>query len=118
MYSKLEQQFLELWQEQSDLPLEREFQAIPGRRYRFDFFCRPANTLVEINGGTWGKGGHSTGKGIQRDCEKANAAELEGYHLFVLTKEMITTEYVQLIANACATFVTGTLAAPGFESLG
>ena len=61
----------------------REYQAIPGRRFRFDFaFIQPEHRLlIEINGGTYSKGGHSTGTGINRDYEKNNLAVLNGWRV-------------------------------------
>jgi hypothetical protein len=56
----------------------REYQFIPGRKFRADFAFN--KIIVEINGGTWmQKSGHSTAKGIQRDYEKSNAAQLAGF---------------------------------------
>ena len=59
----------------------REYQAIPGRRFRFDFAWRKERLLVEINGGTYSKGAHSTGTGINRDYEKGNLAVLNGWRV-------------------------------------
>ncbi len=65
---------------------EREFKAIPNRRYAFDF--RIGNLLIEIQGGVWMvKGAHNTGKAIQRDCEKGNLATLQGYDLMHFTTD-------------------------------
>ena len=44
----------------------REYQAIPGRKFRFDFCFREARLLVEINGGTFNGGAH----GRRRDCAR------------------------------------------------
>jgi very-short-patch-repair endonuclease len=52
----------------------REYQAIPGRKFRFDFAFVEARLLIEINGGTYSKGAHSTGIGLHRDYEKGNLA--------------------------------------------
>lgn len=61
----------------------REYQAIKGRKFRFDFaWLDPEHRLlVEVNGGTYTKGAHSTGVGIARDYEKANLAVLQGWHV-------------------------------------
>ena len=61
------------------IPYEREFKAIPGRRFRWDFRLSGTRILLEVNGGTWTKGGHSTGIGIQRDYTKAQLAACEGW---------------------------------------
>ena len=57
----------------------REYQAIKGRKFRFDFCFTEQRLLIEVNGGTFTKGAHSTGKGIARDYEKNNLAQLAGW---------------------------------------
>ena len=69
------------------IPFEREYRAINGRKYRWDF--RVGSILVEIQGGTWTKGGHSTGKGLHRDYEKNNAAVLAGWRVLYFDGEMV-----------------------------
>lgn len=69
---------------------EREFQAIEGRRFRWDF-CFPVDSwmvglpsspiLLEVQGAIFVKGGHSTGTGIMRDHEKNNLAVVNGYRV-------------------------------------
>lgn len=79
------------WQiKAAKLPLPKEqFRAVPGRRWAWDLAWPECHILLEINGGTWGKGGHSTGTGIERDYEKANAATLLGWHCFSVTTNMV-----------------------------
>ena len=69
----------------------REFMAIPGRRYRWDFAWpdQDKRVLVEINGGTYAHMGHSTGPGIARDYEKSNLAMLAGWRTFVFDRRMV-----------------------------
>ena len=72
------------------IPLPRlQYQLVKDRKYRWDFAWPEMLLCVEINGGTWVKSGHTTGKGLDRDAEKLNLAVLRGYHQFVFTKEMI-----------------------------
>ncbi len=81
--SKLEDTlFMQIKLAQLPMPA-REFRAIEGRRYKWDFAwpesgCR---LLVEVQGGTFSKKrlGHSTGMGINRDNEKGNVATLNGW---------------------------------------
>ena len=61
----------------------REYQAIKGRKFRFDFAWLEHRLLVEVNGGTYTKGAHSTGQGIARDYEKANLATLDGWRVLM-----------------------------------
>ena len=54
------------------VPYERELMLIPGRRFRWDFVVPMAGLAIEVNGGTWmgGRGGHSSGSGIQSGLRK------------------------------------------------
>ena len=100
--SKLESKFLKLWQELApDLELKREQQLISKRRFRFDFYQPDSLVAIEIQGGTWRKGAHSTGAGIQRDCEKANLVQFAGYDIFCYTGRMITKENVHELIEYC-----------------
>ena len=68
-----------------------QFRAIAGRRFAWDFAWPESRLLVEVQGGTFarGKTGHSTGMGINRDCEKNNLAVLAGWRcLSVDTKQV------------------------------
>lgn len=73
------------------LPIpEREYKAIPGRRFRFDMAYISEKLLIEVQGGTWaGKPSHTSGSGIRRDCEKNNLAILNGYKVLHFTSDMI-----------------------------
>ena len=70
---------------------EQEFYAVPGRRFRFDFAIPTANLLIEVQGGTFAKGktGHSSGMGINRDCEKTVLAQLSGWRVFPVDTKQI-----------------------------
>ena len=67
----------------------REYPAIAGRRFRFDFAWPDDRVLLEIQGGTWVKSGHTTGQGIRRDCEKSNLAQLQDWTCLHFTAGMI-----------------------------
>jgi very-short-patch-repair endonuclease len=54
----------------------REYPAIPGRKFRFDFCFKRERLLIEINGGTYNGGAHGRGCGINRDYEKNNLAQI------------------------------------------
>ena len=59
----------------------REYQAIPGRKFRFDFAFVRERLLVEINGGTYNGGAHSRGVGLNRDYEKGNLAVVNNWRV-------------------------------------
>lgn len=68
---------------------KREYRAVPGRRYRWDLAWPDHMLLVEVQGGIWGKGGHSSGTGIERDTEKLALAILRGWRVLQVTTRQI-----------------------------
>lgn len=84
----------------------REYRAIPGRRFKWDFCWddEDQRLLVEIQGGTYVKSGHSTGKGIARDMEKLNLATLAGWRVMQFDRKMIENgTAVEMIKKALET---------------
>ncbi len=89
---------------------KREYRAIPGRRYCWDFLVFVVRKgddeipywLIELNGGTWTRrGGHSTGRGIQRDYRKANLAVLNGWRQLTFTADDVHSgEALKVIMQA------------------
>lgn len=88
--------------ERAGLPLgEAGQQIIPGRKFAFDRVWRDQRVCVEVQGATFVKGKHSTGLGIERDCEKACLAAVHGWRYLPVTKHMIQDgRAVALIAAA------------------
>lgn len=84
-------QALALQLKASGLVFEREYFAIKGRRFRFDFAIPSADLLIEVQGGTYAKGkmGHATGSGMARDMEKYNLATLDGWRIILLDEKMV-----------------------------
>ena len=79
----------------------REYPAVKGRKFRFDFCYEDARLLIEINGGTFTKGAHSTGTGIRRDYEKNNLAQLAGWRCLMFDSEMVRSgEAVEIVRKA------------------
>lgn len=56
---------------------------------RADAAWPDAQVALEIQGGTWVKGGHSSGRGIERDATKAFLAQASGWVLVQLTRQML-----------------------------
>ena len=91
------------------IPFEREVRFAAPRKWRADFVVpqgcivngdplvrvvregcpehRPL--LIEVDGGTWVSGRHTTGKGFEADCEKLNAATLAHYRVLRVTPSMV-----------------------------
>ena len=107
--SNLEKKFISLWEKSYKLSLEEELCLIPGRRFRFDFVHQESKVAIEIQGGVFmrGNSGHSSGKGITRDCEKSNLAIYQGYVVFKLTNAMITEENLAMIHETIQSRLTG-----------
>ena len=79
----------------------REYQAVKGRKFRWDFCYECARLLIEVNGSTFTKGGHSTGTGIRRDYEKNNLAQLAGWRCLMFDGEMVRSgEAVEIVRKA------------------
>lgn len=95
--SPLEERMASLLAE-AGIPFTREYMAIPGRKFRWDFAIgtNPEQTrlLVEVQGGTWSRqrSGHSTGAGISRDAEKLNLAVKANWKCLLFTSDMIRSQ--------------------------
>jgi hypothetical protein len=72
---------------------ERQYKAIPDRRFRYDFaifWGWGGRLLVEVQGGVYQyKPSHTSASGIRRDCEKNNLAILHGYLVLHFTSDMV-----------------------------
>ena len=68
----------------------REFRFHPERKWRFDFAWPDRKIAVEVEGGVFlPKGGHTTGVGYTKNCEKYNAAALLGWVVLRYTSAMV-----------------------------
>ena len=67
----------------------REHRFYPGRKWQFDFAWVEQKLAVEVEGGEWVRGRHTRGAGYTRDCEKYNAAVLEGWRVLRFTGGMV-----------------------------
>lgn len=70
---------------------EREYRFAPDRRWRFDFAHPGSRLSVEIEGGTWSGGRHTTGTGFAADCEKYNAATVMGWRVLRFTPDQVAS---------------------------
>lgn len=59
------------------------------RRWRFDYAWPSIKLALEVEGGTWAGGRHTTGAGYSRDCEKYNEALIIGWRVLRVTTDMI-----------------------------
>lgn len=68
----------------------REFCFLDDRKFRADFAYPDMRLLIEVEGGTYGRGGHSSHAGISRDVEKNNLAVINGWRVIRCTGEQVT----------------------------
>jgi very-short-patch-repair endonuclease len=76
------------------------------RRYRADFVIMGEDgpVVLEYEGATFVKGGHSSSLGISRDCEKSNLAQALGFKYIRFTQDMLKRdlyfeEIIQMIVD-------------------
>jgi hypothetical protein len=67
----------------------REHRFHKTRRWRWDFSWPHKKIAVEVQGGVWAKGGHTTGVGITRDLEKKDAAMADGWIIYECGADLI-----------------------------
>lgn len=103
--SQLEQQFLGLWLQHSqalhpdvDWPDPvAQVRPVPPRKFLLDFAWPELRVGVEVHGDTWSaqrgqQRGHTSGKGIRRDCEKLNLTQAAGWLVMQYTSDMLRDE--------------------------
>lgn len=67
----------------------REWRFHPTRRWRFDLAWPDLLLAVEVQGGIYRGGGHTSVAGLKRDIEKANAATLLGWRVLMVHGDMV-----------------------------
>lgn len=79
----------------------REYRFHPERRWRFDVAWPERMLAIEVDGGVWTGGRHTTGQGFTNDCEKLNHAALLGWRVLRFTPGMIQSGIaLQMIETA------------------
>jgi very-short-patch-repair endonuclease len=63
----------------------REYRFDPIRRWRFDLYSPTHRLALELHGGIWKGGRHTTGSGFAADREKMNAAVEAGIRVLEYT---------------------------------
>lgn len=99
--SKLERRFELLWRSLGGPALEREFRFHPTRKWRADFAHPPSRTLIEIEGGIWIRGRHTTPRGFAADAEKYLEAALAGWRVLRLVDAQIRPPVLSRIIDSC-----------------
>ena len=72
------------------------------RKFRADFFCPNLKLIVEVNGGQWISGRHNRGGSYQKDLEKLNIAQSNGFNVLQFTYEMLEKrQHEKIILKYC-----------------
>ncbi len=95
--SPLEIRFLDLWERCGGPELVREYIFHPARKYAIDFAHMASKTGFEIQGGIYGKGGHSSTSGLMRDSEKSIIAWSVGWRIIPVTSDKLTRKWVTVL---------------------
>lgn len=65
----------------------KEFKFHPVRKWRFDYAVPEHKIALEVEGGVWAGGRHTSPKGFLGDIEKYNTATLMGWRVFRTTPD-------------------------------
>ena len=77
---------------------ELEFKFHPTRRWRFDYAWPDQKVAVEVEGGVWIGGRHTSGSGFVKDMEKYNFATAMGWKIFRFTPQQLrNSEHIKFI---------------------
>jgi hypothetical protein len=70
----------------------------PESRHAWDFVHHGAGVAVEIHGQIWRKGGHSSGRGIKRDCLKTLIAAERGFTpISIAAPDQLTFNHIERV---------------------
>lgn len=95
--------FCKIIEQKFNVLIVQEYTFHHERKWRFDYAIPNLKIAIEQEGGIWlkGKSGHSSGKGISRDMEKYNEANLLGWIVIRRTPEqLIKQETLNLVKCA------------------
>lgn len=75
---------------EANLPVPiREHKFLEDRKFRADFCWIEERLIVEVQGGIWQGGRHTSGHGYTADRERSNLAQLAGFIILEVTPDQI-----------------------------
>ena len=90
--------FAKIVKSSTGLDVEKEYRFHPTRKWRFDYAIPAIKLAVEVEGGVWTGGRHTSSKGFLGDMEKYNEAALLGWCLIRTTPDqLLTSKTIELI---------------------
>ena len=87
----------------TDLRVEcvKEFKFHPVRKWRFDYAIPEHKIALEVEGGVWTGGRHTSSVGFMKDMEKYNTATLMGWRVFrTMPDELYRLKTLNLLKTA------------------
>jgi hypothetical protein len=79
----------QLWSHSIGRPAKREYKFHPQRRWRFDLAWPERLVALEVEGGVWTGGRHTSGVGFTNDAEKYSVAAALGWAVIRATPTQI-----------------------------
>jgi len=80
----------------------KELKFHPVRKWRFDYAIPDYKVALEVEGGVWSGGRHTSSKGFLGDMEKYNTATLMGWKVLRTTPdELYRLKTIEMVKNAC-----------------
>lgn len=90
--------FVKIVKSSIGLDVEKEYRFHPERKWRFDYAIPAIRLAIEVEGGVWTGGRHTSSKGFLGDMEKYNEAALLGWCLIRTTPDqLLTRKTIELI---------------------
>lgn len=90
--------FVKIIKAETGLTVEKEYKFHPVRKWRFDYAIPAIEMAIEVEGGVWTGGRHTSSRGFLGDMEKYNEAALSGWCLVRTTPDkLLTSETIELI---------------------
>ena len=90
--------FVKIVKAATGLDVEREYRFHPLRKWRFDYAIPAIRMAIEVEGGVWTGGRHTSSRGFLGDMEKYNEAALSGWCLVRTTPDkLLTNEMLEFI---------------------
>lgn len=82
----------------------REYKFHPTRKWRFDYAIVELKIAIEVEGGVWTGGRHTSSTGFISDIEKYNNATLLGWSLLRTTPDKLdSTEFYEILKELIQT---------------
>lgn len=100
--------FVRIIKAEVGLDAEREYRFHPLRKWRFDYAIPSIRMAIEVEGGVWTGGRHTSSRGFLGDMEKYNEAALAGWCLIRTTPDrLLSVETLELIKRRKISYEQG-----------